>query len=256
MDLITDLLRETGELGLDAATIEGGWNGALSNAPWWSSLPIEGQNLVQNLSKVPGLSKLFGGDGASSSTGKYSFPFGDVLGGILEAYGANQSRGDLNSLMNKSLDYIDPFHNQRPQYQGQFRQLTQNPSNFFRDPAVSSIMDLADETTSRKLASQGYNMSGNFASEIAKTRANEMFKNYLPFTDMIGTAAGYKLAPGNVGAATGVGQAAAGAGQQALGGLGSAFNSAMTGEQPSYLDQIFGKQKNQNLAQLFTSGLS
>ena len=256
MDWLTDLLKETGEFGSDAATIEGGFNGALSNAPWWSSLPVQGQNLVQSLTKVPGLSKLFGGGGAASGLGSYSFPFGDVLGGILESYGANKQQGDLMSLMNKSLEYIDPFHNQRPQYQTQFRNLTQNPSNFFADPAVASMMDLADETTSRKLASQGYNMSGNFASEIAKTRTNEMFKNYLPYSDMIGTAAGYKLSPGNVGAATGIGQAAAGAGQQAMGGLGSAFNSAATGQQPSYLDQIFGTQKNQNLAQLFMSGLS
>ena len=247
---------DTGELTSGSGLVGGGgMTGAGENGL---------ANLIKGLGLPPGtgnalttgLSKLFGGTGTGGSMGNYSFPFGEVLGGLLESYGSRQYQKDLLGLMDKSLGYIDPFHDQRPQYQTQFRNLTQDPSNFFKDPAISSMIDLADETTSRKLASQGYNMSGNFANEVAKTRANEMFKNYLPYSDMIGTAAGYKLSPGNIGAATGIGTAAAQAGQQTLGGLGAATQSAMTGSQPSYLEQIFGKQQNQNLAQLFMSGLS
>ena len=39
------------------------------------------------LKKIPGLSQLFGG---TTSTGEYSFPFGKVLGGLLESYGQKQ----------------------------------------------------------------------------------------------------------------------------------------------------------------------
>ena len=91
-------------------------------------------------------------------------------------------------------------------------------------------------------------MSGNFANDVAQTRMREAFKQYMPYTDMIGTAAGYKLSPGNanIGAQ---GASIAGTNQQIMGGLGSAFNDATSGAQPSYLEQIFGKGPNQNLLQ-------
>ena len=159
--------------------------------------------------------------------------------------------------MNKAIDRADPFYAQRPQYQEQFRNLTQDPSNFFKDPAISSAINFEDQATSRKLASQGYNMSGNFANEVAQTRMREAFKQYMPYSDMIGTAAGYKFGPGNAGNLAGtIGGQAAQANQNVLGGIGAATQSAMQGEQPSYLEQIFGKQANQNLAQLFMQGLS
>ena len=41
-------------------------------------------------------------NGAGTGTGDYSFPFGQVLGGVLDAYGTNQYRQDLLGIMNKS----------------------------------------------------------------------------------------------------------------------------------------------------------
>lgn len=253
-DWLETFLKESGEFGVDPTTLQSGFNAAASTAPWWSSLPTGAQNLLQSLGKsVPGLAQqLFGTGTGGTGSGSYQFPFGDVLGGLLGAYGAKQKQNDLRSYLDKALTYSDPFHDQRPQYQTQFRNLTQNPSNFFKDPAISSILDLADETTGRKLASQGYNMSGNFANEVAKTRANEMFKNYLPYSDMIGTAAGYKLTPGASGEITSnMGGAIANQGNQIFGNLGAAAESLGTGKQPSYLEQMFGSKPNQNLAQLF-----
>lgn len=234
--------------------------GALGGDQTWGQLgiPQEIGSKVDQLLKSgispKTLAQLFGG---TTGDGSYQFPFGKVLGGLLESYGQKQYSNDLMGYLNKSLDYADPFHSQRPGYQTQFRNLTQNPSNFFSDPAIKSAIDFEDQATSRKLASQGYNMSGNFANEVASTRMREAFKNYIPYADMIGTAAGYKFGPGASGEiAAKQGTAIAGSNQAALGGLGSAVGSAMQGEQPSYLDQIFGKQPNQNLAQLFMQGLS
>lgn len=44
---IDQLLRETGEAGIDPAMLEGGFNPALSNAPWWSGMPTWVQNAAQ-----------------------------------------------------------------------------------------------------------------------------------------------------------------------------------------------------------------
>ena len=206
------------------------------------------QDLPSALTKIPGLASVLFGSGNTS--GSYSFPFGKVLGGVLDAYGSSQQRDDLKSYLDKSLEYADPFHSQRPQYQTQFRNLTQNPSNFFNDPGIANAINFEDQATSRKLASQGYNMSGNFANDVAQTRMREAFKQYMPYTDMIGTAAGYKFGPGASGQiAANAGTAIAGTNQQIMGGLGSAFNDATSGAQPTYLEQIFGKGQNQNLLQ-------
>ncbi len=207
---------------------------------------------LQNGANPSSLAKLFG---ATTSDGSYQFPFGKVLGSLLESYGQKQYSNDLQGYLNKSLDYADPFHNERPGYQQQFKQLTQNPSNFFNDPAIKSAIDFEDQATSRKLASQGYNMSGNFANDVAQTRMREAFKQYMPYSDMIGTAAGYKFGPGASGtiAANG-GTAIANSNQSALAGLGSAFNSASNGAQPNYLEQIMGAGKNSDLWTALTQG--
>ena len=191
-----------------------------------------------------GLKQLLGKTG----DGSYQFPFGKVLGGLLESYGQKQYSNDLQGYLNKSLDYADPFHNERPRYQAQFRNLTSTPSNFFNDPAIKAAVDFEDQATSRKLASQGYNMSGNFANDVAQTRMREAFKQYMPYSDMIGTAAGYKFGPGASGqiAASG-GQGIAASNQAAMGGLGAAFNDATSGAQPSYLQQIMGQGSNKSL---------
>ena len=225
----------------------GGFLKALMNNP---------QMAMQTLGQLPGstLQGLFGGN---SSTGSYSFPFGKVLGGLLESYGANKKQNSLESSLKQALSYADPFHNQRPWYQRQFADLTENPSNFFKNSAIKSAIDFEDQATNRKLAGQGYNMSGNFAEEVAQARMREAFKQYIPYTDMIGTAAGYKLGTGNSGSiaanmAPGIAQGE----QQVLGGPGSALQSLLTGQQPSYLEQLYGASPNQNLAQLFMQGLA
>ncbi len=196
------------------------------------SLGINGASGLQSLARM-----VLTGD--TSQAGQ--FPFGRVLGGLLEAYGSKQYQNNLLGVMNKAVDYSDPFHNQRPQYQSQFRDLTSNPSNFFKDPAISSTINFAGDAAARKLSSQGFNMSGNYGLGVNSAMQREAFDRYMPYTDMIGTAAGYKFGPGSAGnVASTLGTAAAGAGKDTLAGLGAATNAAMGGSQPSYLDQIFG----------------
>ena len=213
--------------------------------------------LAQLMSGGKTLAQALGLMSQPSSTGEYQFPFGKVLGGLLESYGAGQQRNDLMSYLDKSLEYADPFHSQRPQYQTQFRQLTQDPSNFFKDPAISRAIGLQQDATSRKLASQGYNMSGNFATDVAQSGMDTAFKQYMPYTTMISNAAGAQFGPGQAGQiAANTGGQIAGLDPQIMGGLGSAFQSILSGSQPSYLEQIFGTQRNQNLAQLFMNGIA
>ena len=250
-------------------------SGGLDTSGWWDfgigaeQAPAPVEELIK---KTPGLldriNQQFGtqfgfsdiGTAAKLLTGgrdSYSFPFGRVLGGLLESYGANEQRNDLKSYLDKALTYADPFHDQRPGYQTQFKQLTQDPSNFFKDPAIRSAIDFEGDATGRKLASQGYNMSGNFATGVSDSRMREAFKNYLPYSDMIGTAAGYKFGPGTSGDITSkTGGQIVDLNKQIMGGMGSAANAIGEGSQPIYLEQIFGSNRNQNLNDFFKSWLS
>lgn len=73
MDWLDTLLKETGEYGVDAGALEGGWNGAISNAPWWSEMPTSIQNILQsapsgNLNTVKSLiGQFFNGDASALS---------------------------------------------------------------------------------------------------------------------------------------------------------------------------------------------
>ena len=210
----------------------------------------EGLTISEIIKKIPGLSEIFG-------TGDYKFPFGEILGGLLSSYGASKQRNDLKEYLDKALTYSDPFHDQRPQYQTQFRNLTQNPINFFSDPAISKAINFQQDATQRRLSGQGYNMSGNMADAVSEVGQREAFKQYMPYADMIGKAAGAFTGPGQSGKIKSImGSKIAGQNQIIMGGLGTAFNEFLTGTQPTANQQRTGTPANQNLWQWITGNVA
>lgn len=189
----------------------------------------------------------------AAATGAYQLPYADILKGVLGSYLSSRQASSLRDIAGRAAGMSDPFASQRPQYQTQFSNLTTTPSNFFEDPAVSDIINFSQDATARKLASQGYNMSGNFANEVAKTGMREAFGQYMPYTQMIGNAAGAFQGTQGAGSAYGVPAAAA---VQAQGdvyrGLGSIFESIYRGQQPTSGQRVGGVGgSNQSLMDYF-----
>lgn len=191
------------------------------------------------------LRNLFSGAGGANS-GSYSFPFADVLKGLMEYGGQKDYQSELMRLMDKSIEYSDPFRSQRPRY---FEPLY--------DAATKGIGgtpygDSIANSTLRKLSSTGdagYDISGLGANTLAKnlnSASMDYVKNIAPL-------AGAQFGGNASQSITSMGPAAAGAGLAAQGGLGAAFEAANRGNQPSALEQLFGQQKNQNLGQALFS---
>jgi len=191
------------------------------------------------------LRSLFTGSGGANS-GSYSFPFADVLKGVLEYSGQKDYQSELLRLMDKSIEYSDPFRTQRPRY---FEPLYDAATKGIGGtPYGESIAN----STLRKLSSTGdagYDISGLGANTLAKnlnSASMDYVKNIAPL-------AGAQFGGNASQSITSMGPAAAGAGLAAQGGLGAAFEAANRGSQPSALEQLFGQQKNQNLGQALFS---
>ena len=190
-----------------------------------------------------------GGPGVGTS---YQFPYNDVIKGLLGAYFSSQQAKDLQDAITQAAGKADPFAAQRPQYQQQFSNLTTSPSSFFEDPAIRDIISTQQDYTGRKLASQGYNMSGNFAADLTKVGQREAFGQYLPYSRMIGEAAGAFQGTGGAGQVAGQG-AIAGSGIQGQrdAGYGSILESIFRGQQPTGVQQSQGTPSNPGLMSYF-----
>ena len=174
----------------------------------------------------------------------------------MSSYGASEQRNDLKEYLDKALTYSDPFHDQRPQYQTQFRNLTQNPINFFSYPAISKAINFQQDSTQRRLSGQGYNMSGNMADAVSEVGNREAFRNYLQYMDQIGRI-GYGGPPNNSGSLVqNAGGAITNQNQNIMGGLGTAFNEVLMGTQPQANQQRNGTPANQNLWQWITGNVA
>ena len=201
------------------------------------------------LSGAKGLASLFGG----STTGAYQFPWGDAIGSLLEFYGLKEQSDNLNKLFEKAIDYSDPFRAERPFYQKEFKNQYTDPNYFNESTVFKGLRDDALNTVERRLASQGYNMSGNMMQDLTKTATTEGYKYAMPFMDMTGKAAGAFQGPGKAGEiAANLGTQSANNIQNQWGALGAGAQSIGSGTQPSMLSQIFGgQQPNKTLGQLF-----
>ena len=235
---------------------------------------------------IPGAQKLFGsaGDAAARiaagaagaggakklkdmfSTGKeqsltgdgdYQFPWEDVIGAVGEAYGANEYQKGLLDVMNKAVDRADPFASQRPGWQTEFNKMRDDPDYWSGNGVFGNIVNTAQDSSARKLASQGYNMSGNFATGVNKAGVTAAMPYANDYMKIVGNAAGANIDPGNAGnIMSTMGTASAGAGKELAGAIGYGAQSVMNGRQPSGLDQLFGTNKNKTLFNAINWGLS
>ena len=251
-----------------------------SAAPISSITPVAnsfGDKLAQL--GIPGAQKLFGsaGDAAariaagaagaggakklkdmfSTGDGDYQFPWEDVIGAVGEAYGANEYQKGLLDVMNKAVDRADPFASQRPGWQTEFNKMRDDPDYWSGNGVFGNIVNTAQDSSARKLASQGYNMSGNFATGVNKAGVTAAMPYANDYMKIVGNAAGANIDPGNAGnIMSTMGTAAAGAGKDLAGAIGYGAQSVMNGRQPSGLDQLFGTNKNKTLFNAINWGLS
>ena len=161
-DWVDELLKQTGEYGQDASTIEGGFNPSLSNAPWWSSLPTNMQNLIQSLGRG-GVSQsvltrlargvLGGGGGGGTSDDALIRALG-ILGSTgLGIYGSNQQSKALEDLAKRYEAYGAPS---RSRYEASMT-AGFDPTTI---PGYSGALDTASNALLRGLSTQG-NPYGN-----------------------------------------------------------------------------------------------
>lgn len=139
MDWIDELLKQTGEFGQSAATLEGGFNSALSNAPWWSSLPTNIQNIVQQVGNLPPgtssaakslLGKVLGGEGTQQDLMSLLGTLGSTGLGI---YGANQQSDALTQIANQARSDRAPFLNAATGWMN-------NPSSYYAGAPAQAAM--------------------------------------------------------------------------------------------------------------------
>jgi hypothetical protein len=232
---LNDLLQQTGEAGVPAGQLEGGFNSAISNAPWWSSLPTELQNVFQSIPGMPG-----GTGGAASAAGSvlgggaqgsYQFPWASVIGGLLESYGASQAGDDQRALLQQAID-SDLWRPQQPRY---FEPLYDAATKGIGNTAYGQ--SIASDTMA-KMASKGYNFSGKAAHEVAQG-LNKGSIGYIDALRPLAMGRGESSAYGQFGPGIANGT------QDVMGGLGSVFSSIMRGQQGA------GGNTNQSLPDVF-----
>lgn len=206
-------------------------------------------------SSLGGIAGTAGSALGGAASGAYQFPWGNVIGSVLGAVGANSSSKDLADAMRYATDKADPFAQERPFYQGQLKSMYTDPNYFSNSPVMKGLVDTSLDQTQRKLASQGYNYSGNTQSELAKLATNESFKYAQNQQDMTAKAAGAYNGPGAAGTVAATGAAAQlGLNNQLYGNLGAGFQSIINGSQPTLAQQVNGAQPRRNLADAVYTG--
>lgn len=153
-----------------------------------------------------------------------------TLGNIMTA-------SNTNDLMKDITDKSDPFASQRAQYQGLLNQSYTDPKYYDLggSSALSRLVDTNQKATQAKLASQGYNMSGNTPLEMMKTGVNTSSNYVLQDQQNLANLAGAQFNPA-ASAPT-----LANLNQQ---GNNSWNQAAVAGG--SLIDQLWGKPKGQN----------
>lgn len=190
--------------------------------PWQSYLPNGSSigNLLSNLFKNrPGQS----GTGQGSRLG--------TAGAGVAAYQGFKNASELRDARDRAVQRSDPFGGQRPGYQGMLARSYIDPNFFERDPAFAGLRDNAMDATNRKMASQGYNMSGNQLQEVNRAGLNESYKYAMPFREHMGLLSGMNFQPQYAGqmdlqGTQMAGQAQANAQGNAANFLGNLFGNA------------------------------
>lgn len=169
------------------------------------------------------------------------------LAGLLSANANNTAAGQVQDTSAKAAAAADPFASQRGFYQGELKNMYTDPNYFANNGILKAANDNAVNDTSRAMAAQGYNMSGNVPFAIAqRLQGNNMgyAKDLLQTT---GNLAGANIQPSGVSnAIMQGGTAGANATTQNSGTLGNVLGSIFTGNSGSTSGS---GGKNQNLSQ-------
>lgn len=180
------------------------------------------------------------GMGQQGQTGGYSFPWGNVIGALLEYMNQGDVLKAQKELMQQAID-SDLWRPQQPRYfEPLYDAVTKGIGNTAYGQSIA-------EATDRFGASKGYGSSSNMLQEIARG-LNQGTNQYV--------SAIAPLAMGRGGQGSTMAQFApgiTGAMQGQSGALGAGLQSIISGSQPTYAQQQRGTPRNQTLSELIAS---
>ncbi len=160
---------------LGGSTMGGGGisSGASSLGEWTPSLLDNlSQQVIGSLSDPKQLlsrlaTSIMGGPGGGGTGGSGTGILGNPLGSALSfgsgIYGLIESR-KLRQLAQQQAAAADPFGAYRPQFAAQLAELGADPSKLTQTPGYNAGLQAVE----RRMASQGYNGSGNMMTALAK----------------------------------------------------------------------------------------
>lgn len=229
----------TGATGASGLSTAGVGAGTSLGAGYFGS---EGVGLTAGGSTLAGTVSQGGGGATSMGTqtstpggGSYQFPYKNIAGAVLEYMGQRQAGKSAESLLQQAIN-SDQWRGQQPRY---FEPLYQAATKGIGDtPYGRSIA----ESTGRTASAQGYNMSGNMLADIAKS-LNLGTTDYMRALTPLATGRGESPAFSTFGPQI------SGAKQGQYGAVGYGLENIFQGDQPTSLEQMYGKPKNQNLLQ-------
>ena len=202
---------------------------------------MNGGNLPSG-STLSGLKSVFSGNNGGNQGGN----MGNIIGALGEYFAQQNAADKYAENAREAARLSDPFRDQRGFYQDQLKQSYTDPNYFANNPVFKGMRDTAINDTTRSLAAQGYNMSGNMASELSQRLQQTGMNFALPFQQATGQFAGAGISPGYAGflQQQGMNQATQ-AGMSSLGALGVAGqqifgNGAGTMPKPP----VFNSQSN------------
>lgn len=205
------------------------------NLPDWLKNPSNINTVLKALGiSVPGLAPTGGATGGPQTPGSYQFPYADILGAGLGYLSSQSAQKTQQELMDKAIN-SDLFRQSQPSYfQPALDAATKGIGN---TPYGQSIMD----TSARKMASMGYNMSGNQMSQLGQ----DLNRGTVDYMNAIGP-----YARGNGGVGSTIASMTPGiVGSQNAGftSLGAGIGSILSGQQPTSNQQRTGTPANQTL---------
>lgn len=186
-----------------------------------------------------------GGGGAPQQSGNYQLPLGQLLAGLLGAYGNNRAVGQQRDLMNQAAGAADPFASQRGFYQDQLRASYQDPTQLWNSPAWQTLrQQMLQDSTAKDAASGRLTDFGNRDQRVAASFMGEYLPRMQQGLMAPSGANSNPAAVGNIMAQ--LGPQGIQAGNNQIGSLGSLLNILINGQQPSTLDKAFGGAPAQN----------
>lgn len=157
---------------------DSGQNQDLGSLPNWQGITEQ-----QSGSTTGGLQGLLQNILGGGQKGGYQLPVGNLLGGLMGLYSANQNKNQVNQIMNRATSTADPFQNNRAASGNLLMQSYTNPSAIYNSPEMQALQTIfgnqydanaaaggrTSDTTSRAVALQN-----NFLANLNAYRQNLM----------------------------------------------------------------------------------